>query len=68
MIVAPASGSVGDTTAPSTNAAAHESPGISACAAAATATMVASTSPIEVRAMGRRLARRSARLAKNAAP
>src|SRR3954463_1768926 len=40
MIVAPASGSVGDTTAPSVNAAGHDSPSISACAPTATALIV----------------------------
>ena len=41
-----ASGSVGETTAPSTNAAATSSPSTSACATTATPTVVAATSPI----------------------
>ena len=48
MIVAPASGSVGETIAPSVNAAAHVIPGTSACATSATSTIVTSTSPTEL--------------------
>ena len=57
MIDVPASGSVGETTAPSTNAAAQGRPGMAACATTATANMVASTRPIESSMIGRRLRR-----------
>jgi len=67
MIIAPAIGSVGETTAPRANAAPHERPGITACAAQATAPIVASTRPTVVRVMPRRLERMSPRLAKKAA-
>ena len=68
MIAAPARGSVGETTAPSVNAAAHGSPSTTSCAITATAVMVTSTSAIELRASPRRPARMSPKLAKNAAP
>ena len=68
MMAAPASGSVGETTAPSVNAAPHDIPGTSAWAATATATIVASTSPTELSVTERRFARMSPRFAKNAAP
>src|SRR5215208_1527583 len=45
MMVAAASGSVGETIAPRTKAASQGRPGMSACAAQATAHIVASTSP-----------------------
>ena len=54
-----ASGSVGDTIAPSANAAAHGSPSIAACATSATEHIVMSTSPIAVRVIARACARRS---------
>ena len=53
-------GSVGDTIAPSTNAVGQSSPGIIACATAATTTVVASTSPTassEISAMFARTSR-----------
>jgi hypothetical protein len=65
-ICVPATGSVGPTIAPSVNATAQLTPGISAWATAATATIVASTSPIDSSVIGRRFARRSLRFAKNA--
>ena len=65
-IVVAASASVGPTIAPSVNAAAQLKPSIHSCATTATAHIVASTSPIASRLIGRRLARRSRRLAKNA--
>jgi hypothetical protein len=68
MIVAPASGSVGETTAPSAKAAAHGRSSISAWATTATALIVSSTSRTELRVIGRRLARMWLRLAKKAAP
>jgi hypothetical protein len=68
MIVAPASGSVGETTAPSANAAAHGRPSIRACATTATRVMVSRTSRTELSVIGRRLARMWLRLAKKAAP
>src|SRR4051794_27663762 len=68
MIVAAASGSVGDTTAPRTNAASQERPGTIACAAKATAHIVTSTSPTALRVSPRRLARRSLKFAKIADP
>jgi hypothetical protein len=68
MIVAAASGSVGETIAPSTKAASHGRPGIRPCAAHATAHIVASTSPTVLSVSPRRLARRSLKLAKIAAP
>src|SRR3954454_21082867 len=68
MIVAAASGSVGDTTAPRTNAASQERPAMIACAAKATAHIVTSTSPTALRVRPRRLARRSLKFAKIADP
>ena len=68
MIAAAASGSVGETIAPRTKAASHGRPGMSACAAAATAHIVASTSPTALSVSGRRLARRSLKFAKIDAP
>ena len=59
MIAVAASGSVGETMAPSANAAAHGSPSIAACATSATRTVVTSTSPTALRVIGRRSARRS---------
>lgn len=46
-IAVAATGSVGETIAPSTNAAAHEIPGTIAWATTATAPIVASTRPID---------------------
>ena len=54
-----ASGSVGDTMAPSANAAAHGSPSMTAWATRATEQVVSSTSPIEVSVIARRLERSS---------
>ena len=68
MIVAPANGSVGETIAPSTNAAAQVRPPISWCATTATPVIVASTRPIDDSVRARRLARKSPTFAKNAAP
>ena len=59
MIAVAASGSVGDTIAPSANAAAHGSPAIAACATTATSTVVTSTSPTALRVIARMSARRS---------
>ena len=67
MIIAPASGSVGETIAPSANAAAQDMPAMSSCATSATAHIVTSTRPMLVIEIGRRFARRSPRLAKKAA-
>ena len=61
-----ASASVGETTAPSVNAAAHESP-IALCATTATPPVVTSTRPIASSEIGRMFARRSRRPVKNAA-
>jgi hypothetical protein len=58
-IAVAASGSVGDTIAPSANAAAHGSPSIAAWATTATEHAVSSTSPIEVSVIDRTSARRS---------
>jgi len=66
-IAVAATASVGDTMAPSTKAAPHERPSTAACATAATTSIVASTSPIESREIGRTFARRSRSDAKNAA-
>jgi hypothetical protein len=63
MIVAAASGSVGDTIAPRTNAAAHGRPGMSACATSATAPIVTSTSGTVLSASQLRSARKSLTLA-----
>src|SRR5436190_7217162 len=68
MMVAAASGSVGETIAPRTKAAAQGRPGTRACAATATAHTVASTSPTVARVSPRRLARRSLKFAKIDAP
>jgi hypothetical protein len=62
-----ASGSVGDTIAPSANAAAQGSPPTSVCATTATAQMVTSTSPTASSVIGRALAHRSRGEEKNAA-
>ena len=51
-IVVAASGSVGETMAPSANAAAHGRPAIAACATTATATVVRSTSAIALSVIG----------------
>ena len=45
MIAVAAIGSVGETTAPSTNAAAHGSPGTIVCATTATTTIVSEDEP-----------------------
>ena len=63
MIAAAASGSVGETIAPRTNAAAHGRPAMSSCAAQATAHIVASTSATVLRVSVRRLARKSLKFA-----
>ena len=63
-----ASASVGATMAPSVNAAAQPSPGTSACATAATMTVVSRTSPTDSRAIGQRFVRRSRSGVSNAAP
>jgi hypothetical protein len=62
-----ASGSVGDTIAPSVNAAAHDRPPTRVCATAATALMVANTSPTASKVIARVSARRSRGEEKNAA-
>ncbi len=66
-ISAGATASVGETTAPSTNASAQPRP-IAWWATKATASIVARTTPIESRAIGRALRRRSRSDVKNAAP
>ena len=63
-----ASGSVGETIAPRTNALAHERSSMTACATTATPTVVTITSPIARSPIGLTLARRSRREVKNAAP
>ena len=68
MIAVAAIGSVGETTAPSTNAAAHGSPGTISCATTATTTIVSRTRPTASSPTGRRFARRSRSEVKNAAP
>ena len=68
MIAVAAIGSVGETTAPSTNAAAHGSPGTIACATTATTTIVRRTRPTASSPTGRRFERRSRSEVKNAAP
>ena len=68
MIAVAAIGSVGETIAPSTNAADQGSSGTIACATTATATMVSSTSPTASSPTGRTFARRSRSEVKNAAP
>ncbi len=60
-----ATGSVGDTIAPSTTADAHGRPATS-CTTTATTAVVASTSPIASSPIGRRFARRSRSEVKNA--
>ena len=67
MIVVAATGSVGATMAPSVKAAAHGISGTSALITTATAHIVISTSPTACSVIGRRLRRRSCRLAKKAA-
>ena len=59
MIAVAAIGSVGETTAPSTNAAAHGRPGTISCATTATTTIVRSTRPIASSPTGRKFARKS---------
>lgn len=66
MVVA-ATGSVGETMAPSTNAAGHDMPSTRKCAVAATATVVTRTRPTASSDIGGRLSRRSRREEKNAA-
>ena len=63
MIVAAATGSVGDTIAPSTNAVCHDIPGIIVCAAAATPVIVTRTSTTVLNVRPRRLVRKSSKLA-----
>ena len=65
-ISAGATASAGDTTAPSTNAAAHGRP-ITSWPITATIAIVPATRPTASPVIGRRLARSSRRLAKNAA-
>src|ERR671933_94755 len=65
-IAVAASGSVGATIAPSAKQTAHGSPSISACAVAATAAAVATTSRVELSVIVRRSALSSRRFAKNA--
>src|SRR4051794_23637327 len=62
-----ATGSVGETTAPSTNAASHDRPSMTACATTATTTIVAVTSATARNEIGPRFARRSCSDEKNAA-
>ncbi len=62
-----ATGSGGATAAPSASAAANGSPGTVAASSPPTANAVASTSPTDSEATGRRLARMSMRLASIAA-
>ena len=59
VIFVAASGSVGETTAPSTKAALHEKPSISSWATTATAHVVAITRPIASSEMARAFCRRS---------
>ena len=66
-IAVAATGSVGETIAPSRNAASHEKPGMTSCATTATARHVASTRPIDRSEIDPALARRSRSEAKNAA-
>ena len=63
-MVAAARGSVGETIAPRTKAAAQGRPGMRACATQATTAIVASTSPTVLRASQRRSPRKSLKLAK----
>ncbi len=64
MIVAAASGSVGETIAPSTNATSHGMPGTISCTTQATPHIVATTRPMVLIVRPRRLARKSPKLAK----
>ena len=66
-IAVAATGSVGETIAPRTKAAGQDIPSITACATTATASAVASTSPIESIPIGRMFWRRSLRLVKKLA-
>ncbi len=59
MTAIAATGSGGETMAPSVNAAAQVNSGVSACATTATAAMVRSTSSVPNRRMGQRFARKS---------
>ncbi len=68
MIVAPASGSVGETIAPSANATAQGMSGISSWATERDRAHRHQHEPIAVIVMAAGPARRSPRLAKNAAP
>ena len=67
MTAVAATGSVGETIAPSANAAAHGSPATTAWATTATETVVTSTSPTASVEIGRKSARRSRSDWKNAA-
>ena len=62
-----ATGSVGETMAPSTKAAGHDMPSITAWATIATASAVASTRPIASRLIGRMFWRSSRRPVKKLA-
>ena len=64
-IAVAATGSVGETIAPSTNAAGHDMPSITAWATTATARAVASTSPIASTPIWPRFSRSSRRPVKN---
>jgi hypothetical protein len=66
MIAVDAIGSVGATTAPSTNAALHGNPSIAAWATTATVTVVATTSPTARTPIARAFARKSRTGVKNA--
>jgi hypothetical protein len=66
-IAVAATGSVGETIAPRTNAAAHDMSGTTACTHTATATHVMSTRPTDSSEIGATLRRRSRSEAKNAA-
>ena len=66
MIAVAATGSVGETIAPSAKAIGHERP-ITSCPSTATTPVVASTSPIASSEIGRRFARSVRRSAKKAA-
>ena len=66
MIAVAATGSVGETIAPSAKASGHERP-ITSCATTATAPIVRSTRPTAAREIPRRSARSDLRSAKNAA-
>jgi hypothetical protein len=58
-IAVAAMASVGDTMAPRTNAAGHDSPGTTACATTATPAVVKRTRPMESRPIGWRFALKS---------